>query len=201
MTKLSPFLVTYLVLTELGDEFVTKFSEHQIRHQKWWQFCHQIQWSILWQYWWATNLVINFSPNLVNTNVGDKFSDKFVTLFSDHQIRWQICHRICHQICHQNSLGSYMFSTKSVGTFSTLFNLDFDLVSIWMRQPYWRRLRTWTWRNPLRFSKAMGLFRFVFKPLLLSAVDIIFVGSNVSLAPVNVCSSNQGVGDGSWWWI
>ena len=114
VTKLSPFLVTYLVLTELGDEFVTKFSEHQIRHQKWWQFCHQIQWSILWQYWWATNLVINFSPNLVNTNVGDKFSDKFVTLFSDHQIRWQICHRICHQICHQKGLESYMLVSNTM---------------------------------------------------------------------------------------
>ena len=104
MTKLSPYLVTNLVITKFGDKFITKFGEHQIRHQKRWQFCHQFHHQLYHWIWWAPNSVMNLSPNLVNTKFGDKFSDKFVTLFGDHQI----CHRICHRICHQNSLGSYM---------------------------------------------------------------------------------------------
>ena len=96
----TPYLVTNLVITKFGDKFITKFGEHQIRHQKWWQFCHQFHHQLYHWIWWAPNSVMNFSPNLVNTKFGDKFSDKFVTLFGDHQI--------CHRICHQTTLDSYM---------------------------------------------------------------------------------------------
>ena len=41
-----------------------------------------------------------------------------------------------------------------------------------MRQPYWRRHRTWTWRNPSRFSKVMEQFRFAFKPLSFAIVTV-----------------------------
>ena len=113
VTKLSPYLVTNLVITKFGDKFITKFGEHQIRHQKRWQFCHQFHHQLYHWIWWAPNSVMNLSPNLVNTKFGDKFSDKFVTLFGDHQICHQICHRICHQICHQTTLDSYMFNCGS----------------------------------------------------------------------------------------
>ena len=92
---------------------ITKFGEHQIRHQKWWQFCHQFHHQLYHLIWWAPNSVMNLSPNLVNTKFGDKFSDKFVTLFGDHQICHRICHRICHQICHQTTLDSYMHKRPS----------------------------------------------------------------------------------------
>ena len=94
VTKLSPFLVTNLVLTKLGDECVIKFGEHQVCHQIWWQFCHSFLCLIWWQYWWSPNLVTNFSPNLVKLLVISKFSDVFSSNFTknvDHLNLSYIC--------------------------------------------------------------------------------------------------------------
>ena len=94
---------------------VTKFGDHQQRHQIWWKICHQIWWTFLWFTLWALILVTTLAQNFVNPQFGAGFVTKFVTIHGDHQICHQIGWQIRHQICHQTTLCSYLVTKEEGG--------------------------------------------------------------------------------------
>ena len=73
--------------------------------------------------------------------------------------------------------------------------------SIWMRQLFWKRLRTWTWRSPLRFSKVMELSRCFSLCVFDYLTTVNISGGDVPFATLYVCTSHKRVGNGAGRWI